>query len=302
LRAFLNVCRHRGSPIAAGAGHAHALRCPYHGWVYKLDGSLARAAGVGFPACFDESEFGLREIAVTTFARSILVNLDAGAQPFDPGRLGRAVDPFRIDELEVGRRDRYECAFNWKVLIENYSENYHTPFVHPELPTAGYDYPIETDGPFVVAWDRPHAPRDNSERALHDARPGEPGWERVGAHAAPESFNNGVYLTLWPNTMLSAFAGFAATFRLTPTSPTTTVIEREYLWHPSVTAARRDGDYDATRRVVDQDIAMCEVVQRSYTGGCSADGVLSTEHEQGVGHLHRLLVSALDRGGRALPW
>ena len=113
-------------------------------------------------------------------------------------------------------------------------------------------------------------------------------------HAAPESFNNGCYVTLWPNTMLSVFAGFAATFRLTPSSPTTTIVEREYLWHPSVSDERRKADYEATRRVVEQDLEMCEAVQRTYAGGCSADGVLSTEHERGVAHLHRLLVASLD--------
>jgi phenylpropionate dioxygenase-like ring-hydroxylating dioxygenase large terminal subunit len=187
------------------------------------------------------------------------------------------------------------------VLLENYSENYHTPFVHSQLPAAGYEYPMEHAGPMVVAWDRPLAPRDDSERALHDARPGAPGWERIALHAAPESFNNGVYLTLWPNTMLSAFTGFAATFRIMPTGPTSCVVEREYLWHPSVTAERRTSDYEATRCVVQQDVEMCEAVQQSYNGGCSADGVLSTEHETGVGHLHRLLVEALDGGDRALP-
>jgi phenylpropionate dioxygenase-like ring-hydroxylating dioxygenase large terminal subunit len=295
LRAFLNVCRHRGSPVAEGAGCGRALRCPYHGWVYKLDGSLARAGGVGTPDGFDPASFGLQPIGVTTFGRSLLVHLDVGAEPLDRGRLGRAVDPFGIAAFDVGLRDRYECAFNWKVLLENYSENYHTPFVHSQLPAAGYEYPIETEGPFVFAWDRPLAPRDPSEQALHDHRPGDPGWESVAEHAAPESFNNGCYVTLWPNTMLSVFSGFAATFRLTPTGPATTVVEREYLWHPSVPDERRKADYEATRRVVEQDLAMCEAVQRTYDGGCSAHGVLSTEHEQGVAHLHRLLVASLDR-------
>ena len=58
------------------------------------------------------------------------------------------------------------------MLLENYCENYHTPFIHSQLPTAGYEYPIECAGPAVIAWDRPLAPRDASERALHDHRPG----------------------------------------------------------------------------------------------------------------------------------
>jgi choline monooxygenase len=296
LRAFLNVCRHRGSPIAHGAGCSRALSCPYHGWVYRLDGSLARAGGVGRPDEFDPRDFGLKPLRVTTFGRSLLVNLDPEAEPLDAGRLGRAIDPFHIEEFELVQRDRYECAFNWKVLLENYSENYHTPFVHSQLPAAGYEYPIETEGPVVFAWDRPLAPRDPSEQALHEARPGDPMWSRVAEHAAPESFNNGCYVTLWPNTMVSVFSGFAATFRLTPTAPATTVVERDYLWHPSVGDDRRKSDYEATRRVVDQDLEMCDAVQRTYNGGGSADGVLSTEHENGVAHLHRLLVASLMQG------
>ena len=87
LRAFLNGCRHRGSPLADGCGQARALSCPYHGWVYRLDGTLARAGGVGHPVGFGMADFGLRSVQVTTFARSVLVNLDPEAAAFDPGPL-----------------------------------------------------------------------------------------------------------------------------------------------------------------------------------------------------------------------
>ena len=146
LRAFLNVCRHRGSPLADGCGHARALSCPYHGWVYRLDGSLARAGGVGEPVGFDLADFGLRPVQVTTFARSVLVNLDPEAAPFDPGPLAAGVAPYGLDEMELGERTSYERHFNWKVLLENYCENYHTPFIHSQLPTNGYEYPIEWPG------------------------------------------------------------------------------------------------------------------------------------------------------------
>ena len=293
LRAFLNVCRHRGSPLADGCGTARALSCPYHGWVYRLDGTLARAGGVGHPCGFDAADHGLFEVGVTTFARSVLVNLDDDAAPFDPGPLAAALEPYRLDELELGERTRYECRFNWKVLVENYCENYHTPFIHAQLPGGGYEYPIECAGPVVFAWDRPLAPRDASERALHDHRPGEPGWSAVADVAAPESFNNGGYFAVFPNTAMSCFAGFAASFRLTPTSASTTVVEREYFWHPSVAADRRAADLAATREVVEQDLAMCEKLQRTYDAGLSAQGVLSTEHESGVAYVHHLLRTAL---------
>jgi phenylpropionate dioxygenase-like ring-hydroxylating dioxygenase large terminal subunit len=297
LRAFLNVCRHRGAPLASGCGSARVLSCPYHAWLYRLDGTLARAAGVGQPKGFDPADYGLREIAVATFARSVLVNVDPSATVFDPGPLAAALEPYRLDELEQGERTRYERHFNWKVLLENYCENYHTPFIHSQLPVAGYEYPIECAGDIVFAWDRPLQPRDRSERALHDHRPGTPGWAEVADVAAGDSFNNGSYLALFPNTAVSCFAGFAATFRLQPTGPSTTVVEREYFWHPAVSPERRAADLAATEEVVAQDLAICEALQGTYDAGLSADGVLSTVHESGVAHVHQLLLAALTGAG-----
>lgn len=293
LRGFFNVCRHRGSPLATGSGTARALQCPYHGWVYRFDGSLARAGGVGEPEGFDLACSGLFEVRVTTFARQLLVNLDGNAADFDPGPLGEGVDPYQLDRLELGHHDRYECAANWKIIVENYSENYHTPFLHAQLPTAGYEYPMREVGPIVFAWDRPLNPRDASEQALAASAPGEPGWQRVGECVAPESFNNGGYVTLFPNVMISMFGGYAAPMRLTPTGPGTTIVERDHLWAPEVGEERRARDLAATQEVVRQDLEICEAMQGTYAGGLSAHGVLSTEHERGVAHVHRLLVEAL---------
>lgn len=123
--------------------------------------------------------------------------------------------------------------------------------------------------------------------------PASRGGAAVADVAAGESFNNGTYLAVFPNTAISCFAGFAATFRLTPTGPSTTRVEREYYWHPSVPDARRERDLAATREVVEQDLRMCEALQRTYDAGLSADGVLSTEHEAGVAHVHQLVLRAL---------
>ena len=294
LRAFLNVCRHRGAPLAEGCGRARALSCPYHAWVYRLDGSLARAGGVGQPDGFDPADLALRPVQVTTFARSILVDVDPGAAPFDPGPLAAGLAPYRLDELELGERTRYERHFNWKVLLENYCENYHTPFVHSQLPTGGYEYPIECAGPAVIAWDRPLAPRDASERALHDHRPGEPGWAAVADVAA---------------------RGVVQQRHLPRRVPEHgDLVLRRVRRHVPADADRRrrprssSGSTSGTRRcrpsggpptspprgeVVEQDLRMCEALQRTYDAGLSADGVLSTEHEAGVAHVHQLCCGAL---------
>lgn len=301
LRAFHNVCRHRAAPVAEGCGDARLLQCPYHAWIYRLDGTLAKAGGIGTPEGFTTDDLPLHEVRVATFARSVFVNLDPDAPDFDPGPLATGLTPYALDRMELVARDRWERSFNWKVFLENYSENYHTPFVHPELISAGWDYPMETAGPIVFAWDAPHLPRSPGEEALANARPGKPGWERVADAFEDDSFIGGSYLTLWPNTMISVFADFAASLRLEPLGPDRTVVTREYFWHERVSEARRQTDLRATQLVGAQDLDICEAVQRSHSGGTSADGPLSTEHERGVAHVHQLLVAALERSLLRVP-
>ncbi len=187
----------------------------------------------------------------------------------------------------------YERHVNWKVLLENYCENYHTPFIHSQLPVAGYEYPIECAGDIIFAWDRPLEPRDRSEQARHDHRPGTPGWADVADVAAADSFNNGSYLALFPSTAVSCFAVFAATFRLqarrAPSSSTSGT--RRCLPSGGPPTSPRP------RKVAAQDLAICEALQGTYDAGLSADGVLSTVHESGVAHVHQLLLAALAGAG-----
>ena len=210
-----------------------------------------------------------------------------------PGPARRGPRPYRLDELEVGERTRYERAFNWKVLLENYCENYHTPFVHSQLPVQGYEYPIECAGPVVFAWTGRWPRVTASERALHDHRPGEAGWAAVADVAAerlvqqrdlPRPVPQHRHLVL---RRLRRHVPPAAHVRRPRSSSASTY------WHPSVPAERRAADLAATREVVEQDLGMCEALQRTYDAGLSADGVLSTEHEAGVGHVHDCLPRAL---------
>ena len=178
LRAFLNVCRHRGSPLAERLRSGPRPVVP----VSRLGLPPRRVAGAGRRR---RAAGGLRRRPTSgcvrsrsrrSPARSSSTSIPTAA-PFDPGPLGGGLEPYRLDELELGERTRYERHFNWKVLLENYCENYHTPFIHSQLPTAGYEYPIECAGPAVFAWDRPLAPRD---RVGAGAARSPPGRRRAG--------------------------------------------------------------------------------------------------------------------------
>jgi choline monooxygenase len=293
LRGFVNVCRHRGGPVAEGCGTARALSCAYHGWVYRLDGSLARGAGMEGVEGFSPDDHHLYPVAVATWARFVLVHPDPTAGPLDLGPLGQAIDPYPIDRYELAVREVHERDFNWKVLVENYSENFHTPFVHPALIVNGWDYPIVTDGPISLAWDRPHGPRNAAEAALATATPYEEGWSGVADDQIDDVFIAGIYFTVFPNLLVSTFPRYLSALHLTPLSPTRTRVQAYRFWTDDVRADRRAADLAASQEVAAQDLDICEAVQRGYSAGVDSNGRLSVMHEAGVHHVHQLVRAAL---------
>jgi choline monooxygenase len=293
LRGFVNVCRHRGGPLADGCGTAKALKCAYHAWVYRLDGSLARASGMEGAEDFDPCDHHLYPVSVATWAHFVFVHPDPAAARLELGPLAQAIDPYPIDGYELAVREQHEREFNWKVLVENYSENFHTPFVHPGLIVAQWDYPMVTAGRIALAWDRPRAPRNTAERALASAQPGESAWAEVAANQIDDVFIAGVYFTVFPNLLVSTFPRYLSALHLTPLSPTRTRVQAYRFWTAGVSEARRAADLAASQEVAAQDLDICERVQRGYSAGVDTNGRLSVVHEAGVHHVHRLLQTAL---------
>ena len=296
LRAFLNVCRHRASPLCEpdADGSGAALSCPYHAWLYRLDGSLARAQGVGDPDGFDVGDYSLKPVGLTTWRRWVFVNTDVAAPQPDFGSLGAAISAFPIEEMDLVLTERDERSFNWKVLLENYSENYHTPFVHPEIDTSNtHDYPMISDGLVLYAWDRPLQPTDEPGRLMSELLPGEPGWDAVAAAGTNHPYDRGSYLSLWPNLMLNVFPDAALAMWMDPRSVNRTVVHRRLYMRPGIEAAAVATNVAAHRLVHLQDVDICHRVQRSHDAGVSADGVLATVEERGVYWVHEQARAAL---------
>ncbi len=305
LRAFLNVCRHRAAPLCDDneVGDGPLIRCPYHAWLYRLDGSLARASGVGRPDDFDPGEHSLEPVAVATWRRMLFVNISREAGPLVLGPLATAIDAFPIEALEPVLAERHERPFNWKVLLENYSENYHTPFVHPEIDTTGSeDYPMVSDGLVLYAWDRPLRPVDDAQRIMHDLLPGEPGWDRLASATTSRPYDVGSYLSVWPNLMMNVFPDAVLLMWVEPLSVNTTVVERR-LYLRSGTPPDAAERIIATHRLVhQQDVDICTSVQRSHDAGLDANGRLATFAERGVFFVHQRLRAAIgaeSHGGQA---
>ena len=133
LRAFANVCRHRGSRICtASQGSAKVLVCPYHAWAYNLDGTLRSARHM--PPGFDKSAFGLKPVHLATIAGMVFVTLADKPLSLDAARatLAKAYGAYGWHTAKVAHRETYQVAANWKLTVENYLECYHCTPSHPE--------------------------------------------------------------------------------------------------------------------------------------------------------------------------
>lgn len=134
VRAFYNVCRHRGSRLLdepRGRGLARVL-CPYHSWSYHLDGTLQSAPRMGADFC--KGEFPLVPVRIGVHEGFIFLNVDAAAQAPERHFAGLPdLARFRMPELRRGERIEYDVAANWKLICENYSECYHCAGAHPQL-------------------------------------------------------------------------------------------------------------------------------------------------------------------------
>jgi len=274
LRAFFNVCSHRGSQVVpvdpdldppAPCGAA-ALRCPYHSWTYDLDGRLMRAPHTEEVSDFEPADFGLKSVSAETWGGFLFLRLVAES-PDSVGlleSLGAAtgrISRYPLDSLVVGATLTYEVRANYKVVLENYNECYHCAGVHPELVRlvpafgrGGSDLDWDNGIPHRAgAWTftasgtstrAPFAGLDADERVRHKGE------------------------LLYPNLMLSLSADHVAAFTLWPTGAGETRIVCDLLFAPEEVA--RDGfdpsdAADFWDLVNKQDWAICESVQRGMS-------------------------------------
>lgn len=133
IRAFYNVCRHRGSRVCLeGSGQVRSFVCPYHQWVYQLDGRLKTAKHM--PTDFEPEEYGLHQAPVRVLDGLIFVSLSADAPSFDPVERDvlKHLRPHCLSRAKICYTSRYEIKANWKLVVENSRECYHCPPAHPE--------------------------------------------------------------------------------------------------------------------------------------------------------------------------
>ena len=164
VNAFFNVCRHRGSRICLEPkGNVRTLTCPYHAWVYDLDGNLVGARGM--PADFDKSKFPLNRCQARVWHGLVFINMakegDPDVAPFEA--MAEDLEPFvalhRLEDTRIVHREVYPTAANWKLVVDNFRECYHCVPSHPEYTMVNAyvragDKDLGSYGPVVRQWEK----------------------------------------------------------------------------------------------------------------------------------------------------
>jgi choline monooxygenase len=280
LRAFYNVCRHRGGPLALEPeGCANALQCRYHGWTYLLDGSLRGVPAMDHTELFDKKDFGLRPVQVQEWQGLVFVNLDPGAPPLADFMAGIAdqIAPTRLERLRFVRRVDYSVACNWKVYVDNYLEGYHVPYVHPELAKL-YDY-------------RQYVTTPHRWYSLqHSPLTGDNLYSRDGGGEA-------FYYCIFPNFMLNILPGRLQTNYVLPDGHDRCRVIFQY-FHDEVDEARVEADVAYSDGVQAEDAEICARVQQGLASRAYDTGRFSVRYEAGVHHFQELVREAYRVGSR----
>ncbi len=284
LRAFLNVCRHRGSIVCKGSGRRETIQCPYHAWTYGLDGRLLKAPRSEREGGFDADELGLVPLQLDTWGPFVFVNPDHDAAPLAetledvPERIAAAgID---VDTLRFLSRAESEYEANWKICAENFLECYHCPSAHPGfsavMDVSPDSYLLETGN-------------------LRMTQHGPPRAEPRGAYDPAGEVERGQFHLLFPSTVVNVMPG-RPNFSIGPIIPLAP--ERTYRFLDYFVAPDADDQWVEEMLAFDaqvgaEDRVLVERVQAGVRSGLLDEGRLMPQSEQLVAHFQSLVLDAL---------
>ena len=279
IRAFYNVCRHRGTRLKEDVcGHASAIQCPYHAWTYGLDGKLIGAPHMDEVPGFDKAEYSLHPVNLAVWEGFIFVNLAKKPHSLEEwfAPLAGKFSHWNMPILRSAKRIEYDVRANWKLMFENYSECYHCPGVHPILSKVSPYDSAENDlceGPFLGGFMSITKGAGLTMSGKACALP-------VGGSNAEDS-QRVFYYSIFPNMLLSLHPEYVMVHQLWPQSPERTLILCDWFFHPDAFAVSDRGGktdfnpndaiefWDMTNK---QDWHVCELSQQ---------GIASRAYEPG---------------------
>ena len=280
LRAFYNVCRHHAAAVVREAqGCAKQFRCPYHGWTYGIDGTLKGMVEFDGVCDFDRSANGLVPVPVDTWENFVFVNRDsdAGSLASFLGSIPPIVAPLELTrKLHYFDRRIYTLRSNWKVYVDNYLDGgYHVPHAHKGLSSV-IEYTKYTIENFERAClqSSPLSSDSSSEAGVASTRQG-----------------RAFYLWIYPNFMLNAYEGVMDTNVVVPLGVDKCAVIFDYYFSDTSAAVetRNRESIAVSEKVQDEDMGICDAVQRGLGSRAYLAGRLSVRREAGEHLFHRLL-------------
>ena len=300
LRGFSNTCRHRGHELLAPGStrNLRAVKCPYHAWVFGLDGELRGAPRFGDVPGFEKTEYPLIAARVAEWNGWMFVNASGGADAIASyvGNLDELVAPWEIGRMFVGETHDYVIHANWKTITENYHECYHCPSIHPALcdvtpVDSGENFPH--DGMWV-----------GGSMALKDfaatmSLTGESLGVRIRGLSDRQA-REVYYFGLFPNLLISLHPDYVMAHRFEPLGPTQTKVECQWLFppeardRPGFSPAYASEFWDITNR---EDWTACESVTRGLRSSGYRQGPFAWSEDEV--HIFMAMVARGYLDGRA---
>ena len=314
LRAFYNVCRHRGTRLCSGSGKLKKhIICPYHGWGYNLRGDC-----IGTPLFdkganrralkmhdmshligFDKKNFGLFPVRVAQWGALIFVCLDDSAQPLTEvvGDLPQRLANYRLDEWTVLAERTYDIDCNWKLLFENAVEYYHLPWVHPRLAKTSRivdHHRWQGDGMYCGICTSPITATDDAGWLTMKNLPGLNQTEQV----------SGYFFGLFPNVIIFVMPSHAFIIKAHPVAPAKTIETAWLVSHPDCVDDMSDRDVQEVMSFWDEvnreDVDICEKVQQGLAQQPYKGGRMCYHFEEPVHRFQNMVIDAM-LGVRRVP-
>ena len=292
LKAFYNVCQHRGHELLFGSGQVRTITCPYHAWSYGFDGALRAARNSENAIDFDKCEFSLKPVQVEVFCGLVFVNLDLAAEPLKQKAAGLEAEirnycP-RVDEVVFAQRDEYDVACNWKVLADNFLECYHCLPAHKDFVNLVdmESYRIETHEIYSSHISDAVATTESSAYAFEKGE---------------VDFGYAAWF-LWPNLTIWVYPGEPniSTLQFIPNGSGRSIEYQDwYLPNPEPSPQQRDAMVYQRDVLQPEDVGLCESVYRGLQskgynqGRFMVDSERSELSEHGVHHFQQLYVDAM---------
>lgn len=284
IRAFANVCRHRGACVEhRSKGETKALTCRYHGWTYGLNGDLHSAPELGGVKDFNRDEYKLHEYAVDACGPLLFVFM--GENPAPLWETLKSVFKYTnqgyFDSLRFAERKEYLLDCNWKVFVDNYLDGgYHVNTIHPALSGVldyeNYRTELGTQSNVQISPMRKATAADDVSAG--QVRQGEAAY----------------YWWFFPNYMLNLYDDLMDVNIVFPTGPEQCRVVFDFYFFERHSQDFQTQSIAVAEKIQQEDIEICEEVQRGISSRVFRNGPYSLKRETGQHHFHRLLAQNLE--------